>query len=148
DGKVDVAGSQGDDEHLPQPDDDRERGEGQRRLGQPHGRGAAGEQDSGEPDADGGDEGPDPGFGEEGADQGHLARSALSRRLSSSRTASTMIRIAPCAPICQSGGILRKLRNEPARVSVSAPMTAPMGETRPPTNSPPPRITPAIDRSV
>ena len=29
----------------------------------------------------------------------------------------------------------------------AAPMTAPIGDTRPPTNSPPPRITPAIDRS-
>ncbi len=49
-----------------------------------------------------------------------------------------MIRIAPCAPICQSGEMRRKERNEPASVRVSAPMTAPMGETRPPVNSPPP----------
>ena len=32
----------------------------------------------------------------------------------------------------------------PDYVKVIAPITAPIGETRPPTNSPPPRITPAI----
>ena len=37
---------------------------------------------------------------------------------------------------------------EAASASVSAPITAPIGETRPPTNSPPPRMTPAIESSV
>ena len=37
---------------------------------------------------------------------------------------------------------------EAAIANVKAPITAPMGDTLPPTNSPPPRITPAIDSSV
>ncbi len=41
-----------------------------------------------------------------------------------------------------------KLRREPASVSVSAPITAPIGDTRPPTNSPPPRMTPAMESRV
>ena len=35
-----------------------------------------------------------------------------------------------------------------ASASVNAPSTAPIGDTRPPTNSPPPRMTPAIASSV
>ena len=53
-----------------------------------------------------------------------------------------MIKTAPCAPICQSGEIRRKDRNDAVSVSVIAPRTAPTGEIRPPTNSPPPRINP------
>ncbi len=71
-----------------------------------------------------------------------------SRSLMRARRASTTISTAPWAPICQSGEMRMKMRNEPVRVSVTAPITAPMGETRPPTNSPPPRITPAIASSV
>ena len=60
-----------------------------------------------------------------------------------------MIRMAPLAPTCQSGGMCMKVRSgEAASASVSAPITAPIGETRPPTNSPPPRMTPAIESSV
>ncbi len=73
---------------------------------------------------------------------------AASRRFSTSRIARTAIRIAPCAPICQSGESRRNVRNDAASVSVSAPITAPTAETRPPVNSPPPRITPAIESSV
>src|ERR1700747_358896 len=69
-------------------------------------------------------------------------------RLINARAASTMMRMAPSAPTCQSGEIRIKLRSVPARVRVSAPITAPIGDTRPPTNSPPPRITPAIESSV
>ena len=73
----------------------------------------------------------------------------LSRREISARAARTMIRIAPLAPTCQSGGMCMKERSdEAASASVSAPITAPIGETRPPTNSPPPSMTPAIDRRV
>src|ERR1700749_3274972 len=43
---------------------------------------------------------------------------------------------------------MKDKRGDAARVSVSAPITAPMGETRPPVNSPPPRITPAIPSRV
>ena len=38
-----------------------------------------------------------------------------------------------------------KVRNGAESVSVIAPSTAPTGETRPPTKSPPPRMTPAIE---
>ena len=58
------------------------------------------------------------------------------------------MRMKPCMPTCQSGAMRRKVRNEAASVIVSAPITAPTGETRPPENSPPPRITAAIDTSV
>src|SRR5690606_36948139 len=135
DGEIDIARAKRDDEHLAQPDNDGEGREGQCGLGDADGRGAAGEQNSGKPDSKGSNKGPDPGAGEQGF---HLCASLPSRRLSRSRTARTMIRIAPWAPICQSGDILRKLRKDAASVSVSAPITAPMGETRPPTNSPPP----------
>jgi hypothetical protein len=61
-------------------------------------------------------------------------RRALRRfqRIQPSRSASTRIRIAPCAPICQSGDSRRNDRNDPASVSVSAPTTAPTADTRPP----------------
>ncbi len=70
-------------------------------------------------------------------------------RLISTRAASTTIRMAPLAATCQSGGMCMKVSSgEAASASVSAPITAPIGETRPPTNSPPPRMTPAIDSKV
>ena len=56
---------------------------------------------------------------------------------------------APSAPTCQSGGIRMKPSScVEASVSVSEPITAPIGETIPPTNSPPPRMTPAIESRV
>src|ERR1700758_3684647 len=68
--------------------------------------------------------------------------------LISARAAKTIIRMAPSAPTCQSGEMRIKFNSVPASVRVRAPITAPIGETRPPTNSPPPRITPAIESSV
>ena len=55
-----------------------------------------------------------------------MRRSARHRRFSTrsmmARSASTMIRIAPCAPICQSGGMRRKVEERAGSVSVIAPM--------------------------
>ena len=60
-----------------------------------------------------------------------------------------MIRIAPLAATCQSGGMRMKVSSGEAAIAiVSAPSTAPIGDTFPPTNSPPPRMTPAIESSV
>ena len=60
-----------------------------------------------------------------------------------------MLTITQFAATCQSGGMCMNVKSDPAAsASVKAPITAPMGDTRPPTNSPPPRITPAIDNSV
>src|SRR5262249_50213728 len=107
----------------------------------------AGKRDGSEPDDERADKRPDPRFGGERAQGHHRAYTSL--RLMMARAASTMIRIAPLAPTCQSGGMCMNVsRGEAASASVSAPITAPIGDTRPPTNSPPPRMTPAIDSSV
>src|SRR5262249_27283574 len=128
-------------------DDHHEDGERERRRQHAAGAVAAGEEDGGEPDRQRAEERPQPGPVDEGAQVRH--RPHPSRRLMMARAASTMIRMAPLAPTCQSGGICMKVSSgEAASARVSAPMTAPIGDTRPPTNSPPPRITPAIDSSV
>src|SRR5262249_59538376 len=107
----------------------------------PAGTVAAGEGDGGKPDGQRADERPDPGPADEGAHERHRAQPP--RRLMRARAASTMIRMAPLAPTCQSGGICMKVKSgEAARASVSAPITAPIGDTRPPTKTPPPTMTP------
>src|SRR5690606_637163 len=148
DRQVDIAGAERDDKHLPEPDDHRKRREGEGCVGKPVRARATGEEDGDDPYRGGRDKRPDPWTAGEYRHGVHCFCSLFSRRLRKRRKASTTIRIPPCAPICQSGEMRMKERNEPARVSVSAPMTAPMGETRPPTNSPPPRMTPAMDSSV
>ncbi len=125
--EIDVAGTKRDDEHLADPDDDRKGREGERGLRQAERAGAECHHDRQEPDDKGGKPGPDPGFAEKAQEGDHRRFSRFSRRFSIRRSASTMMRIAPCAPICQSGEMRRKDRNEPASVSVSAPITAPIG---------------------
>ncbi len=56
----------------------------------------------------------------------------VSLRPRAARAASTMIRMAPFAPTCQSGEMCMKVRSgEAASASVSAPMTAPIGRDAP-----------------
>ena len=116
-----LPGPERDDEHLADADDDREDGERQRRRDHAAGAVAAGEGDRREPDQQRADERPDPGLGEQ-----RLQRApslSLSLRLISARAASTMMRMAPLAPTCQSGGMCMKVSSgEAASASVSAPM--------------------------
>src|SRR5699024_5167663 len=66
----------------------------------------------------------------------------------STRVASTRMRIAPCTASCQSVETLKNDIKAPVSNMMSAPTTAPTGDTMPPKNSPPPTITAAIDTSV
>ena len=116
DREVDVAGAGGDDEHLADADDHREGREGQSRGDDLSPALAFGKEDGGDPDRQRAQEGEQPGLvAEAGGDGFHRA----SRSLMSARRASTTISTAPCAPICQSGEMRMKIRNEPVRVSVT-----------------------------
>src|SRR5206468_9181623 len=64
------------------------------------------------------------------------------------RRASMTSNIPPCTLYCQAGATEAKLRSEPDSCMISAPRTVPIGETMPPTNSPPPMMTAPIDRRV
>src|SRR3984893_14577234 len=124
-------------EHLGDARDHRKDGDRKGRRDHPTRAVAMSESDGRYPDQERTHVGPDPWFGKNVQPPAKLHRVLLSVRLIIARAASTMIRIPPCAPTCQSGEILMKLSRDPASVSVKAPITAPIGETRPPTNSPP-----------
>src|SRR5208283_3249583 len=144
--KIDVTRPESDYEHLRDPGNHRK--DGEREPGRYHSAGAIAvrECDRRKPNQQGAEIGPNPRPGKNFEPKPHDALPSV--RLISARAARTIMRIAPCAPTCQSGETRMKLSNEPARVRVNAPITAPIGETRPPTNSPPPRMTPAIERRV
>lgn len=114
-----------------------ERCEGERRRENFTAAVSSREHDSQDPN--GGKEGANPRLTTESAEKAfHVLFSLVT---ASARSASTMMRTAPWAPICQSGEIRRKIRKAPASASVGAPTTAPMGVILPPMNSPPPRMT-------
>ena len=57
-------------------------------------------------------------------------------------------RMQPWTLYCQAGATEAKLSSEPESCMISAPSTVPIGETMPPTNSPPPMMTAPIESSV
>src|SRR5690606_12797199 len=130
DRKVDIARAEGADQHLAGADDDGKRREGKGCQGQAQRTSASREEDGDQPHETCSHKGPDPRLASKACKGAHPPRSCRSSLLRKRRRARTMTRIAPCAPICQSGEMRRKERKEPARASVSAPITAPTGDTR------------------
>src|SRR5262249_43513939 len=89
--------------------------------------------------------GVEPGLRQQSAAKRIHARMLLHEMIRMARMTS---RMQPCTLYCQAGATEAKLSSDPESCMIRAPSTVPMGDTIPPTNSPPPMMTAPMDSSV